>query len=57
MIRREVGNEFFLITQDDHAHLAGELAKRFGNDRFTAPQPRESALTGVRLHDAGWHFA
>ena len=54
MIRREVGNEFLLITQHDHALLAGHLAERFGNDRFAKPEPRESVLTAVRLHDAGW---
>jgi hypothetical protein len=54
MIRREVGNEFLLIKQHDHALLAGQLAERFGNDRFAKPEPRESVLTAVRLHDAGW---
>jgi hypothetical protein len=54
MIRRDAGSEYFLITQNDHAILAGQLAERFGNDRFARPEPRESALTSVRMHDAGW---
>jgi hypothetical protein len=54
MIRREVGNEFFLITQDDHAKLAGELARHFGNDRFARPAPWQDVIDGVSLHDAGW---
>lgn len=54
MIRREAGNEFILITQNDHAILAAELAGHFGNSRFAAPRRRESVLSGVRLHDAGW---
>jgi hypothetical protein len=54
MIRREEGNDFLLITQHDHALIAGELAERFGNEKFTRPEPRESALRGVRLHDCGW---
>ncbi|HSV13871.1 MAG TPA: DUF3891 family protein [Tepidisphaeraceae bacterium] len=54
MIRREVGSDFFLIAQNDHAILAGQLAQHFGNDRFARPEPRESVLTGVRMHDAGW---
>src|SRR5438067_1880861 len=33
MIRREVGHEYFLIAQNDHAILAGELAAHFGNAR------------------------
>jgi len=51
---RHVGNEYFLNHQNDHAILAGQLAQHFGNDRFATPEPRESVLTGVRMHDAGW---
>jgi hypothetical protein len=54
MIRREAGSDFFLIAQNDHAILAGQLAQHFGNDRFAQPEPRESVLTGVSMHDAGW---
>lgn len=54
MIRREAGSAFFLITQDDHARLSGQLAERFGNALFAKPQPRKATLTGIRLHDAGW---
>jgi hypothetical protein len=54
MIRRETGSAFFLITQEDHARLSGQLAERFGNALFAKPQPREATLTGIRLHDAGW---
>jgi hypothetical protein len=54
MIRREEHGEFLLITQNDHALLAGELAEVFGNGRFAEPQPRGSALRGVNLHDCGW---
>src|SRR3954471_14996863 len=54
MIRRHVGEEFFLIAQDDHAKLAGELARHFGNDRFARPEPQNEVIAGVSLHDAGW---
>jgi hypothetical protein len=54
MIRREVGSEFFLIPQHDHAMLAGKLAERFGNEKFARPMPWESAILAVRLHDCGW---
>jgi hypothetical protein len=52
MIRRQVGNQFWLIAQHDHALLAGELARHVGNDAFRAPTPR--AVTGIELHDCGW---
>lgn len=54
MIRREVDGEFFLITQNDHALLSGWLAGHVGNDRFAPPDPRQPALTGIAMHDAGW---
>lgn len=52
MIRRHVGNEFWLVAQHDHALLAGELARHVGNHAFAAPTPR--AVAGIELHDCGW---
>ncbi len=44
-----------LITQNDHARLAGELAAHWGNDRIPAsPPPREALILATALHDAGW---
>src|SRR3954468_19866924 len=54
MIRRQVGNEWFLIAQNDHAILAGEFAQHWGNERFVKPAPLEETLRGVAMHDAGW---
>src|SRR5438874_5670453 len=54
MIRRAQGSHFLLITQHDHALIAGELADQFGNDNFASPIPREQTLLGVSLHDCGW---
>ncbi|MGH7215374.1 MAG: DUF3891 family protein, partial [Tepidisphaeraceae bacterium] len=54
MIRRRVGDEFFLITQHDHALLAGALAGHFGNDVFGAPEPRAGVVRATALHDCGW---
>lgn len=54
MIRREAGDEYWLITQDDHARLSGEMAASFGNDRFAPPSQGESTLLGISLHDCGW---
>ena len=53
MIRRRVGNEFWLIPQHDHAILSGELAKHFGNQRCAKPQAQTTIL-GISLHDCGW---
>jgi hypothetical protein len=54
MIRRQVGNEFHLFTQNDHALLAGEMAAHFGNARFTSLDPCDHATRAVSLHDCGW---
>jgi hypothetical protein len=53
MIRRRVGDEFFLITQHDHALLSGELARHVGNKLFE-PARSPSAILGMELHDCGW---
>lgn len=54
MIRRNAGDDFLLITQTDHAALAGELAARFGNGLFARPLPRQQVLNAIRMHDDGW---
>jgi len=54
MIRRRTGDSFFLITQHDHALLAGELARQLGNSRFARPAARQLVLDAVAMHDSGW---
>jgi hypothetical protein len=54
MIRRQMGSEWFLITQDNHARLAGELAAHVGNQLFDRPEPNDAFVKGVTLHDCGW---
>jgi hypothetical protein len=54
MIRRDAGNAYFLIAQDDHAKLAAELARHFGNGRFARPDPWQDVIDAVAMHDAGW---
>ncbi len=54
MIRRKAGNDFLLITQNDHAILSGKLAEHFGNARFARPQPRQETIDAASLHDCGW---
>jgi hypothetical protein len=50
------GDGFRLVTQYEHGALAGELAERWGNDRFaTPPEPLAGALTiAAAHHDDGW---
>lgn len=51
MIRRQVGNEWWLISQDDHARLSGELGSHLGG----AVQPLQpSVCRAIGLHDVGW---
>jgi hypothetical protein len=54
MIRRRVGNDWFLIAQNDHAVLAAHFARHWSNDRFARPDPLDETLRGVAMHDAGW---
>src|SRR6476620_3113137 len=55
MIRRRVGDEYWLFTQQDHAMLSGELARHFGGiELFAKPEPYSQAIEGISLHDCGW---
>jgi Protein of unknown function (DUF3891) len=43
-----------LVTQGDHAHLAGRMAGAWGNARFAVgPAPESLAIAATR-HDDGW---
>jgi hypothetical protein len=42
------------IGQLSHAWLSGQLARAWGNDRFSAPEPREEVVLGAQQHDIGW---
>lgn len=54
MIRRDDGESWLLITQVDHAHLAGDLAAAWGNAQ-TPPVPEPTLLLpAIRDHDEGW---
>ena len=55
MIRRDAGNDWLLIAQAHHAHLAGELARQWGN-RNVPGLPLSNELTrAVHDHDEGWY--
>jgi hypothetical protein len=54
MLRLETPTGYWLVTHPDHARLAGAVAAHWGNDLFTAPEPRTNVLLGVNAHDDGW---
>ena len=54
MLRLQDNDGWWLVTHPDHAHLAGEFARAWGNDLFAAPEPREHVLRGIYAHDNGW---
>jgi hypothetical protein len=59
MIRRDAGatgapTQWTLISQIDHATLAGQLAEHWGAAPFLPLVPRESLLWAIYHHDDGW---
>jgi hypothetical protein len=54
MLRSKANGGWWLITHPDHAHLAGDFAKHWGNDLFPSPEPRDHVLRGIYCHDDGW---
>jgi hypothetical protein len=54
MIRKRVGNEFWLIRQTDHAHIAGDIVFQIGNATVQRAEPLEQVVRATQLHDCGW---
>jgi len=64
MLKTRRGEEFWLVTQPDHAALAGMLAAHWGNAGFARPGAMEDTAGAERLrrevvlavaeHDNGW---
>jgi len=54
MLRMQSDTGWWLITHPDHARLAGEFARAWGNTRFRRPEPRVRVLHGISSHDDGW---
>ncbi|MGE3316301.1 MAG: DUF3891 family protein [Planctomycetaceae bacterium] len=54
MIRRDDGDDWLLISQVDHAHLAGVIASAWGNAEVPALPRSEWLVPAVRGHDDGW---
>jgi hypothetical protein len=49
------GDHLTLITQPEHARVAGQLAEAWGNERFAVPAPRQALICAAAHHDDGWH--
>jgi hypothetical protein len=44
-----------LITHPEHGRVAGELGRRWGNERFQPPAHQEALTTAAIHHDDGWY--
>lgn len=54
MILREANDGYLLISQVDHARLAGALAESWGNRRVAGLPLAEWLVPAIRDHDEGW---
>jgi Protein of unknown function (DUF3891) len=55
LVTRRPPDGLCLITHPDHGRVAGELCRRWGNDRFEAPEHREALVIAATHHDDGWY--
>ena len=55
MIIRPHGSTRLLITQPDHAALAGRIMESWTADDFAASPRRADILRAIAEHDNGWH--
>ena len=54
MIRRDDGDDWLLMSQVDHAHLASEIAAVWGNDVVASLPVPDLLVPAIRDHDEGW---
>lgn len=54
MIVRDLDDAWQIVLQTDHAVLAGDFARAWGNSRFARPEPFESVVHATARHDDGW---
>ncbi|MBW3541246.1 MAG: DUF3891 family protein [Planctomycetes bacterium] len=54
MIRRDADGQWLLISQVEHARLAGELAAVWGNEDVAALPMPHALVPAVIRHDVGW---
>ncbi len=55
MIRIQEPDGWLLTGHRDHARLAGDFARRWGNADFAAPEPRDAILDAIYRHDDAWN--
>jgi hypothetical protein len=54
LIRRDDHGDWLIIPQIEHARIAGELARAWGNERFASLAAFPAILLAVEHHDDGW---
>ena len=54
IVRNQSDGSVVMITQNDHAKLAGLFAAHWGNAQFAKPEPFTSAVRAAQYHDTGW---
>ena len=54
MIRIQESSGWLLAEHRDHARLAGDFARHWGNAGFAPPEPRDAILVAVYRHDDAW---
>jgi hypothetical protein len=60
MLTHPDGDHMVCIGQASHAWVSGQLARRWGNDRFARPEPFDEVCLGTEQHDVGmaeWDLA
>src|SRR3954453_676104 len=53
MVLHETDSGVICIGQASHAWVSGQLARRWGNERFARPEPFEEDCLGAEQHDVG----
>jgi hypothetical protein len=53
MLIHNDGDDIVCIGQASHAWVSGQLARRWGNDRFPRPEPFDEVCLGAEQHDVG----
>jgi hypothetical protein len=54
LISRREPDQLCLVTQPDHAALAGALAQHWGNPEFSPGSRQQSLIAAATRHDDGW---
>ncbi len=54
IVRNQTDGTVVMITQNDHAKLAGLFAAHWGNRQFERPRPYVAMMRAAQYHDGGW---